>query len=70
MAKFELQEKETQKKRFYFKWPWNLVVYIVLVVVLRIFAIPTLNVADYDRGPPRSGPRNNSLPKTLVGGAR
>lgn len=40
MAKFELQEKETQKKRFYFKWPWNLVVYIVLVVVLRIFAIP------------------------------
>ncbi len=32
--------KSTQKKRFYFKWPWNVVVYILLVVVLRIFAIP------------------------------
>lgn len=32
--------KSTQKKRFYFKWPWNVVAYILLVVVLRIFAIP------------------------------
>lgn len=28
------------KKKFYLKWPWNLVVYAVLLVVLRIFAIP------------------------------
>ncbi len=31
-----------EKKRFYLKWPWNLVVYILLVLVLRVFAIPVI----------------------------
>lgn len=35
-----MESKETQKKRFYLKWPWNVVVYILLVVLLRVFAIP------------------------------
>lgn len=37
-----METKETSKKRFYLKWPWNVLVYIVLVVVLRIFAIPVI----------------------------
>ena len=37
-----MESKETSKKRFYFKWPWNVVVYIILVAVLRIFAIPPI----------------------------
>ncbi len=37
-----MESKESPKKRFYLKWPWNVVVYIVLVVVLRIFAIPVI----------------------------
>ena len=37
-----MEPKETSKKRFYLKWPWNVLVYIVLVVVLRIFAIPVI----------------------------
>lgn len=37
-----MEQKETSKKRFYLKWPWNVLVYIVLVVVLRIFAIPVI----------------------------
>ena len=37
-----MESKETSKKRFYLKWPWNVVVYIVLVAVLRIFAIPVI----------------------------
>ena len=40
MNKYEediMESKETAKKRFYLKWPWNVLVYIVLVVVLRIF---------------------------------
>ena len=35
-----MESKEGSKKRFYLKWPWNVVVYIVLAVVLRIFSIP------------------------------
>ena len=35
-----METKETSKKRFYLKWPWNVLVYIILVVVLRIFSIP------------------------------
>ncbi len=31
-----------EKKRFYLKWPWNLIVYILLVLVLRVFAIPVI----------------------------
>lgn len=37
-----METKETSKKRFYLKWPWNVLVYIVLVVILRIFAIPVI----------------------------
>ena len=37
-----MESKESSKKRFYFKWPWNVVVYIVLAVSLRIFAIPVI----------------------------
>lgn len=37
-----MEPKETSKKRFYLKWPWNVIVYILLVVVLRIFAIPLI----------------------------
>lgn len=39
MVKHPLQENET-KKRIYLPWPWSLLVYIILVVVLRIFSIP------------------------------
>ena len=37
-----MESKKTSKKRFYLKWPWNVIVYIALVVVLRIFAIPVI----------------------------
>ena len=37
-----MESKETSKKRIYLKWPWNVLVYIVLVVLLRIFAIPVI----------------------------
>lgn len=35
-------ERDKTKKRMYLKWPWNLVVYVLLVVLLRIFAIPVI----------------------------
>ena len=38
-----MDSKETSKKRFYLKWPWNVLVYIILVVLLRIFAIPAMH---------------------------
>ncbi len=31
-----------EKKRFFLKWPWNLIVYILLVLALRIFAVPVI----------------------------
>lgn len=37
-----MESKGTSKKRFYLKWPWNVVVYIVLVAVFRIFSIPLI----------------------------
>ena len=37
-----MEPKETSKKRFYLKWPWNVIVYVLLVVALRIFAIPLI----------------------------
>ena len=37
-----MESKKGSKKRFYLKWPWNVVVYIVLAVVLRIFSIPLI----------------------------
>lgn len=33
---------EAGKKRFYLKWPWNLIVYVLLALTLRIFAIPVI----------------------------
>ena len=35
-----MKPTETQKKYFYLRWPWNLVVYILLAVLLRIGSIP------------------------------
>ena len=35
-----MQTNDVQKKRFYLRWPWNVVVYVALVVVLRLFSIP------------------------------
>ena len=37
-----MEPKEPSKKRFYPKWPWNVLVYITLVVLLRIFSIPLI----------------------------
>ncbi len=37
-----MESKETSQKRFYLKWPWDLVLYILLAVVLRIFSIPVI----------------------------
>lgn len=37
-----METKETSKKGFYLKWPWNILVYIVLVAILRIFSIPVI----------------------------
>ena len=34
--------KEPVKKHFYLKWPWNVIVYILLAAVLRIFAVPLI----------------------------
>ena len=36
------EPKKTFLKRFYLRWPWNVIVYIVLAVVLRVFAIPLI----------------------------
>ena len=33
-------ESKESKRQFYLKWPWDWVVYVLLVIVLRIFAIP------------------------------
>jgi len=35
-------DKEQRSKKFYLKWPWNLIVYILLVVLLRLFAVPVI----------------------------
>ncbi len=37
-----MDSKKTSPKRFYLKWPWNVLVYVLLAVVLRIFAIPLI----------------------------
>lgn len=37
-----MKEKKANKKQFYLKWPWDWVVYLLLVLVLRIFSIPFL----------------------------
>lgn len=35
-----MESKGNPKKKFYLRWPWNVLVYILLVVLLRVFAIP------------------------------
>ena len=37
-----MQPEKKEKKRLYLKWPWNLAVYILLVVLLRVFSIPLM----------------------------
>lgn len=37
-----MQEKEQRFGKFYLKWPWNLVIYIILILLLRILAIPII----------------------------
>lgn len=34
--------EEKQKKRFYLKWPWDLVVYAALLVLFRLWAVPVI----------------------------
>lgn len=35
-----MESKGTPPKQFYLKWPWNVLIYLVLVVLLRMFSIP------------------------------
>ena len=37
-----MESKENSEKHFYLKWPWNVIVYIILAVVLRLFSIPVI----------------------------
>ncbi len=37
-----MESKNSSKTRFYLKWPWNVAVYIVLAVILRVFSIPLI----------------------------
>lgn len=40
----EEKKEKNPKGQIYLKWPWNILVYILLVIVLRIFAIPVILV--------------------------
>ena len=52
-----MESRETSKKRFYLKWPWNVLVYIVLAAVLRIFAIlPILLIMWWNKKQQPDGP--------------
>lgn len=52
-----MKSKQDGKKRFYFKWPWNVVIYIILVVLLRIFAIlPILLIMWWNKKQQPDGP--------------
>lgn len=37
-----MQKDDQKGGKFYFKWPWNVVVYVILVFLLRIFSIPVI----------------------------
>ena len=37
-----MRPETKEKKRLYLKWPWNLVVYVLLVILLRVFSIPVI----------------------------
>lgn len=37
-----MSTKAPSRSHFYLKWPWNVVVYIVLALILRIFAVPVI----------------------------
>lgn len=52
-----MSSKETAKKRLYLKWPWNVVVYLILVVILRIFAVvPILLIMWWNKKQQPDGP--------------
>lgn len=52
-----METNEQQKKRFYLKWPWNLMVYLLLVVFLRVFAIlPILIIMWWNKKQQSNGP--------------
>lgn len=36
--------QETKKNSFFLHWPWNVIVYIILAIALRLFAIPIILV--------------------------
>ena len=35
-----------EKKGGFLRWPWNVIVYVLLVLVLRIFAIPVILILE------------------------
>lgn len=37
-----MRPETKEKKRLYLKWLWNLVVYVLLVILLRVFSIPVI----------------------------
>lgn len=37
-----MQEEKQRSGKFYLKWPWNLIVSILLLLLLRVFAIPVI----------------------------
>lgn len=56
--------EEKSKPKFYLKWPWNLVVYIALILVLRIFAIPVILVLSaWNKKQQPDGPAEGAHPR-------
>ena len=52
-----MEPTQQKKKRVYLKWPWNLLVYILLVVILRIFAVfPILAIMWWNKKQQPDGP--------------
>lgn len=53
-----MSSPEQQAGKFYLKWPWNLVVYAALVLLLRVFSIPVilLLMAWNKKRQPNDGP--------------
>lgn len=50
---------EDKKKGFHIKWPWDIVLYIVLLAVLRVFAIPVIIfLVSQNRKSAPSGPND------------
>lgn len=63
-----MEAEKDKKKRFYLKWPWNVVVYIFLVVLLRIFAIPfILLIMWWNKNQSRAREELKRYKRTLFG---